>query len=200
MREIYLLRHAQSEGNKLKIFQGKLDYPLSEEGKRQALRAAEILKKLQLEVIYTSPQKRAYQTAELVAEKLKLPLKVDENLREISYGILEGRKHQEVENWESYQRWLEDPVKNPLEDVEDLFETQKRFIEFLKKLSEKRVLVVTHGGIIRIALCTVGNIPLNSIWKFSVGNCSLSKVEIKSVEPLKGKIRFVNLPTEGEIF
>jgi len=197
MKEIYLLRHAQSEGNKLGLFQGNLDFPLSEEGKKQALQTAELLKKFHFEVIYTSPQRRALETAKLIAERLNLPLKVDERLKEISYGILEGRKHSEVENWEPYQKWLEDPVKNPLEGVDNLFEVQKRVLEFLKELSEEKVLVVTHGGIVRVALCTVANIPLNSIWRFSVGNCSLTKLEIKSFEPLRGKVGFVNYPING---
>ena len=138
MKEIYLLRHAQSEGNKLGLFQGKLDFPLSEEGKKQALQTAELLKKFHFEVIYTSPQRRALETAKLIAERLNLPLRVDERLKEISYGILEGRKHSEVENWEPYQKWLEDPIKNPLEGVDNLFEVQGRVLEFLKELSEEK--------------------------------------------------------------
>ncbi|NPB05576.1 MAG: histidine phosphatase family protein [Aquificae bacterium] len=195
--KVFLLRHGRSEGNELGLFQGKLDYPLSQEGRRQAERAADFLKNLNLSKVYSSPQKRALETAKVVAERLGLPLEVDGRLREISYGILEGRRHEEVLAWEAYRRWLEDPVRNPLEGVEDLFEAQRRVADFLKDLSEDRALVVTHGGIIRVALCTVGGIPLSSLWRFSVGNCSLSGLELESLDPPRGKIRFVNLPTEG---
>ncbi len=194
MKNLYLLRHAQSEGNKLGLFQGSLDLPLSDEGKKQAIQAVEKLKEYHFEVIYTSPQKRALETATIIADRLGLPLKRDERLREISYGILEGKKHSEVREWEIYQKWLENPLKNPLENAENLFDAQRRFLEFLKELSEERILIVTHGGIVRVALCTVAGIPLNFIWKFSVGNCSLTKLEIKELEPLTGKVKFVNYP------
>ncbi len=196
---LYLLRHGQSEGNRLGIFQGRLDYPLSAEGVRQAKRAAEFLRDLKIEAIYTSPQKRALQTTEIVSEVLKVPLKVEESLREISYGILEGKTHKEVENRKEYRLWLEDPINNPLEGVDDLVEVQRRVSAFIEKLSEERALLITHGGIIRIILCTVGGIPLSRMWSFSVGNCSLSEVELKQKSPPKGKIKLVNLPTDGSV-
>jgi len=194
---LYLLRHAQSEGNKRGIFQGKLDLPLSEEGIKQAQKAGEFLKRFTFDAIITSPQLRAKQTAEIVADILNLPLEVDERLREISYGVLEGKKHSEVENWEPYQRWLEDPVKNPLSGVDDFGDLQRRLESFLRdRYGEgKNILAVTHGGIVRAFICLLGGFGFSRMWRFSVGNVSLSMVEVKGVEPPRGKIKFVNLPT-----
>jgi len=113
---------------------------LEEGGKKQALPTVKSLRKFQFEVIYTFtfPQRRALDTTKLIVERLNLHLKVDERLKEIFYGILEGKKHLEVENWEPYQKWLEDPIKNPLEGVDNLFEVQGRVLEFLKELSEEK--------------------------------------------------------------
>ena len=194
---IYLLRHAQSEGNKKGLFQGSLDFPLSAEGKAQAQRAGEFLKRFEFDMVVSSPQRRALQTARIVADILGLQLKVDERLREISYGVLEGKKQQEVENWEAYQRWLENPVKNPLPGVEPMDNLQPRVESFLKDIHYwgERVLTVTHGGIVRAVICTVGNLGMENLWRFSVANVSLSMVELKRLNPPRGKIRFVNWPT-----
>ncbi len=194
---LFLLRHAQSEGNRRGIFQGKLDLPLSEEGIKQAQKAGEFLKRFSFDGIITSPQLRAKQTAEIVADILNLPLEVDERLREISYGVLEGKRHSEVENWEPYQRWLEDPVKNPLEGVDDFGDLQRRLESFLRDRyrEERSILAVTHGGIVRAFICLVGGLGFSRMWRFSVGNVSLSMVEVKEIEPPRGKIKFVNLPT-----
>lgn len=59
----------------------------------------------------------------------------------------------------------------------------------------KKVLVVTHGGIVRAIICTVGNLGMENLWRFSVSNVSLSLVELKRLNPPRGKIKFVNLPT-----
>ncbi|RTZ68795.1 MAG: histidine phosphatase family protein [Aquificaceae bacterium] len=194
---IYLLRHAQSEGNKRGLFQGSLDFPLSEEGKLQAQRAGEFLKRFEFDLVVSSPQKRALQTARIVADILGLKLKVDERLREISYGVLEGKSHREVENWSEYQKWLENPVKNPLQGVDPMDKLQERVESFLNEVPQwgKSVLAVTHGGIVRAIICTVGNLGMENLWRFSVSNVSLSLVELKRLNPPRGKIKFVNLPT-----
>jgi len=197
---LFLLRHAQSEGNRLGLFQGRLDFPLSEEGRKQSREAGIFLKKnFEFDAIISSPQKRALETARIIAEILGLPLKVDERLREISYGILEGKKHDEVKDWKPYLKWLENPVKYPLEGVDDLNDLAGRLKSFLKDhygVYEKP-LVVTHGGIVRAFVCLLGNIGFENLWRFSVGNVSLSSVEVKNVEPPEGKIKFLNLPTAG---
>jgi broad specificity phosphatase PhoE len=197
---LFLLRHAQSEGNKLGLFQGKLDFPLSEEGKKQSREAGIFLKEnFGFDAIISSPQKRALETAEIVADILNLPVKVDERLKEISYGILEGKKQSEVENWEPYLKWLENPVKYPLEGVDDFEQLRERLESFLKYAYGRyeKPLIITHGGIVRAFICLLGNFGFERLWRFSVGNVSLSMVEVKSLKPLKGKIKFVNLPTIG---
>ncbi len=197
---LYLLRHAVSEGNERGLFQGNLDFPLSERGKVQSLKAARFLKgRFSFDAVISSPQKRALQTAEIVADVLNLSLKVDERIRELSYGVLEGKSHEEVKGWEIYPRWLENPVKNPIEGVENFESLTKRLTSFLEDLGGESVLLVTHGGIIRALTCLVTGIGYEHLWRFSVGNCSLSLLEVKDRENFRGKVRFFNLPI-AELF
>jgi probable phosphoglycerate mutase len=191
---VYLLRHGESEGNKRGLIQGKLDFPLSEGGKEQAKRAALFLKRYRFDLILSSPQKRAFETALVVSKVLEKPFKVDERLREISYGVMEGKTIKELSSWESYLRWLENPVKNTLEGVEDISSLERRIEDLLRHLEGERVLLITHGGFIRAAACKAAAIGLEHMWKFSVGNCSLTVLEIKNKNPLKGKIKLFNLP------
>ena len=91
-KNIYLLRHAQSEYNEKGIFQGRLDSDLTPLGFVQArLSAQEFLGK-EIEVIYSSPQRRAYKTALTIAALLGLEVIVDERIREMSLGNYEGKK------------------------------------------------------------------------------------------------------------
>ncbi|NPA14530.1 MAG: histidine phosphatase family protein [Aquificae bacterium] len=194
--ELYLLRHGQSEGNKKGLFQGSLDFPLSEEGKNQVLQMANFLKtqSAKRDLIISSPQKRALESAQILQKVLGVPLEIDERIKEISYGVLEGKTLQEVENWKSYQLWLENPVANPLEGVEDFASIENRLGDFLKSLSSKegeRFLIVTHGGIIRALTCMVTDIGFSKMWKFSVANASLSVLKIDP-KTFKGKIKFFN--------
>ena len=79
---IYFVRHGESEGNRKGLHQGP-DVPLSEEGIKQGQVLAERLKKHKIDVIYSSSMIRTKQTAEIISDKLKIPVESWENLKEI---------------------------------------------------------------------------------------------------------------------
>ncbi len=78
---VYLVRHGESEGNKKQIHQGE-NIPLSEQGKKQAKLIAERLEETNIDIIYSSPYLRAKQTAEIIADRLDIPVEYWEELRE----------------------------------------------------------------------------------------------------------------------
>jgi probable phosphoglycerate mutase len=88
---IFLVRHAQSEFNEKGIFQGRLDSDLTPLGFVQARLCAEVLKNKGIELVITSPQRRAYKTAQTISDVLEVPLRVDERIREMSFGDFEGK-------------------------------------------------------------------------------------------------------------
>jgi len=79
---VYVVRHGQSEGNKLGVHQGE-NVSLSEEGMDQAKAVAQRLKKCGIDVIYSSPYLRAKQTADIISKELDLPIEYWEDLREL---------------------------------------------------------------------------------------------------------------------
>ena len=85
---IYIIRHGKTELNKAKVLQGRSDFPLNEEGVRQAEEAAARLGDVAFAHVYSSPLIRAVQTAEIVAPQIR-PV-IDERLIEMDYGPYEG--------------------------------------------------------------------------------------------------------------
>ena len=98
----YFFRHGESEANKAKLFASvKIDPSLTEKGKEQALNLREEMKNIPVERIYTSPLKRAKETAGLIFPGKVLM--VDENLRETNVGALDGKSEIDPVNWKAYK-------------------------------------------------------------------------------------------------
>lgn len=92
MMKVFFVRHGQSEGNLVGVYQGRNDYDLTELGQRQAKQCTNDLRKIGVKFsrVVTSPQTRAKQTATVLAELLALPLLVDGNWREVTMGDFDG--------------------------------------------------------------------------------------------------------------
>lgn len=150
---ISVLRHGETEYNKLGKFHGITDIELNQIGEQQAQNAIEKLDS-NYDVIITSPLKRAHQTANIVNEKLGLEIIENELLKERNFGNLEGL------TWEEFtDKHPEEASKNnidfqpELEEGETIEAVEKRveeFIDWLRNSGYKNPLVVTHAGIIRI--------------------------------------------------
>ena len=87
---VYLMRHGQTDWNKEYRLQGATDIPLNEEGRRQAKEAAEKMRDIPFECVYSSPLIRAKETAQIISAFHDIPTVVDDRLKEMSFGIYEG--------------------------------------------------------------------------------------------------------------
>src|SRR3972149_3053858 len=97
MMELYLIRYGQSVGNVSNMIQGSADLDLTDEGRRQAELVALRLKDVHLDVLYTSPMKRARATAEAIANGRKVEIMVADWLKEMDTGDLSGMSRDEIE-------------------------------------------------------------------------------------------------------
>jgi 2,3-bisphosphoglycerate-dependent phosphoglycerate mutase len=136
---LLLVRHGETDWNAEGRLQGQTDRPLSEYGRRQAQKLAEELAGEPLDAIYASDLARARETAEIVGERLGLPVVLDPELREKDWGSWEG---------------LTAVERDRIEFVGESTEAhQERILHALERISERhpdgRVLVVTHGGSMR---------------------------------------------------
>ena len=181
---IFLVRHAQSEFNEKGIFQGRLDSDLTPLGFVQARLCAEFLKDKAIELIISSPQRRAYKTAQTIADILQVPMQIDERIREMSFGTFEGKSFLSLmeEYKETFLNWLKDPLNNPLPTQENMADFEKRvrsFTEDLVNLPQKRVCVVAHGGTLHAIVCLTTGIGLNNLWNIHMDNTGISLLELK---------------------
>ncbi len=183
MKRLFLVRHAQSEYNEKGIFQGRLDSDLTPLGFVQArLTAKELLDK-NIQVIYTSPQRRAYKTALTIGDILHLEPIVDERLREMSFGEYEGKPFWSLveEHRETFLKWLANPLKNPLPTQESMEELEKRvksFLEEVKESSYENILIVAHGGTLHALVCLSVGLGLENLWNIHMDNTGITELRI----------------------
>jgi len=178
-----LARHGQSVSNAIRRFQRVQDVALSELGARQAAALAAALSGRPVAAVYTSPLARARATAEIAAAPLGVPVTPVEDLRELSLGEWEGRSVEEIRALpgDPYARWVRDPVACLPPGGEPLVEVQARVVRALGEIARthpngQQVLVVCHGGVISAYLAHCLGLPLSSIWRLTVANCSLTEV------------------------
>jgi len=157
MTTICLVRHGETDWNVQGKIQGKTDIPLNAEGKKQAARCAHSLTNSDWDVIITSPLKRAKRTAELINETLQLPLIEMPEFEEKHFGDAEGMTYEE--------RALTFPDRH-YPNQEDNYLFAERLSSGLQIINEryqnKRVLLVSHGGVINALLGTLSNGEIGS--------------------------------------
>ena len=155
MTTILLARHGETDWNREGRFQGWADPPLNATGRAQAVDLSVELMAEELAAVYSSPLRRAYETAEVVAASRGLePVTVDA-LREVDVGSWSGLSRAEIEHRfpEQYARWLD--YGQGWEDGETYEQMVDRVVGALQELAEardgERILAVTHGGPMRAA-------------------------------------------------
>lgn len=162
-QEIILVRHGQSTANATGVWQGQLDFPLSELGRRQAVEAGRALRGTEISGAYASPLSRAFETATLVAHEAGFDGEVVPvpGFMERKGGILEGHTwaEQEARDPEFAEKFLALPEEErwSLVGAETDEEILSRFVEALSSVRAKhaageRLLIVSHGGVMRALL------------------------------------------------
>ena len=136
MARLILIRHGETEWNVEGRYQGQADPPLNSRGRRQALTLAHKLSAIGLELLVSSPLKRAAQTAQILARKFQLPILYDQRLMEIHQGDWQTRLRSEIEQHypELFHRWETEPWQVTPPNGENLPQVQQRVNEFLDEL------------------------------------------------------------------
>jgi 2,3-bisphosphoglycerate-dependent phosphoglycerate mutase len=178
-----LVRHGQSTWNREHRIQGQLDPPLSDEGRRQAELLGRRLAGRRLAGFYTSDLKRAFETAEAIGALVDLKPEPTPGLREIYLGDWEGLRTEAIAERfpDAWARWTEEPDWDLVPGGEGAARFESRVIatldEILDRHSHGDVLVVTHGGVIQVALHRVIGRPSRGLFPFKIQNASISLIE-----------------------
>ena len=182
MRKIFIVRHANTKYNTEKRWQGRIDLDLDEMGKWMAKRVALRLSYENVDVIYSSPLKRARQTAEEIAKVHGLDVVIDDRLIEGELSLWEGMKADDVKVKfkKEYEEWAKNPRAN-IPGVENVESVYRRAVDFLESLDLERyngIVVVTHAIVIRAIVCYVMKMPLESFREFLIGNASITTLVV----------------------
>ncbi|MFN8510474.1 MAG: histidine phosphatase family protein [Deinococcaceae bacterium] len=181
--EFWVVRHAETVWNAMGKVQGHADIALSSRGLQQSERLAERLRGLSFDAVYASDLERAQKTADLITSDLSPPRVLEPRLREINVGHLSGLSHREVpERFPQYwQELSEDPwgTRRPGgESMSDLYvRVRDALLDIHCKYPGGRVLVVTHGGVVRVAVSLALGGDLQAMWaRLSIENTAISRL------------------------
>ncbi|GGN05236.1 phosphoglycerate mutase [Thermus composti] len=188
MKELWFIRHGETEWNVKKLFQGHLDIPLSPTGIGQAFRLAQRLAKsgLPFNGLFASDLQRARQTAEPIASLLGLSLITTPLLREIDVGELAGLSREEAEaRYPAFvQAAVADPWNTPRPKGESMADVARRLSRFLEGLPPGRHLLITHGGVVRAALKLALDLEGQAWRRFHIPNTSITRILLPQKEVL----------------
>lgn len=187
MTRFYFIRHAAIDGLGQRIAGRTAGVALNADGREQALRLARRLARESIDAVYASPQQRAMQTGEALARDLKLELRIANELDEIDFGDWTGKSYEELgalPEWRVFNQ-LHSSTSPP--NGELLLEAQTRVVRFMAQLREqnaaKRIALVSHGDVIRVALAHQLGIPIDFLMRFEIGPASVSSVELHDHGP-----------------
>jgi probable phosphoglycerate mutase len=188
-RLIVLVRHGQTTYNIEGRLPGQLPgNPLTDEGRRQAHRAAVALAAMPLSAILASPLERAKDTAEIIARGWDLPVRLDGRLMDTDVRRWAGMKIDEVAKSDpAWRAFLERPTEPP-DDVESLSEVQARAVAVVEDIRRDPelgnfVVVVAHADVVKLILAHYTGVPLHGARHLAIANASISALAFTGDQP-----------------
>jgi len=167
---LYLVRHGETELNKKHIIQGQIDSPLTELGIKQAHETSEKVKNLNIDILITSNLGRAMHTAEIISKDTGIQLKrIDPVFRERNFGIIEGVSTADLKK--TYPQYVTNKgiliLEHDFLASEPIKDFYNRIINGIKALMKefdgKKVLLVSHKGILNMVYAYANDVPLDKI-------------------------------------
>lgn len=182
--KLFLIRHGQTDWNLQGRIQGSYDSELNETGVAQA---KELGKKIQesgykFSKIYSSTQKRAARTAQIISDAVELKHTQVKGLEEINFGEWEGltweevkeRYPEEYEEWHKNRRYAGPPGG---ESYQEMLERVLAAIRGIIAENSENVAIVTHGAVIMVLQCFITNTPFDEMRKFRTENTSITELD-----------------------
>ncbi len=148
-REVILVRHGQSRMNKMHVFAGRNDTELTSDGYKQLKKTSKFIKKRYGgEIIFSSPLKRALNSAKIIQSKLKCPIRIDKRLIETDFGEWEGKSPETLSKLQEWEVYSKDPFHFTFPKGESPQDVKKRILDFkfqiLNDQTWNRAVIVSH--------------------------------------------------------
>lgn len=202
--KVYLVRHGQTDWNAARRIQGDTDIPLNERGRAVARATAEGMRDIPVDVMFSSPLIRAYETAQILAEGRGIEIRRDLRLREICFGEYEGFLLEEIKAREDIcvHNFFRDPANyvpdRGAESIEALYARAGAFLRDEVLPREKTcdtMMIVAHGALNRAFLSCVQGASKAEFWggtRKPSRNCAVNLLEVRD-----GKIQILE---EGKLY
>jgi broad specificity phosphatase PhoE len=179
---LYLVRHGESTYNAEGRIQGQADVPLSELGRRQSEAVAEALRAQPVDAVYSSPLRRALETARLIAAPHNLLVRTDARLAELNVGVFQDRLRSELAETHPTElaRWLDGDEDFAIPGGESRRQLAERGCAALRAIAaagDSSAVVVTHGGLLSATLRSLLDLP-QALPPFSLHNGGISRLSV----------------------
>lgn len=189
MTTIYLIRHAEAEGNLYRIAQGHLNGTITDRGYLQIKALQKRFEPIHIDAVYSSDLRRACITARAICKPKGLPLHRVPDFREVNMGVWEGRTWQELrmDDEEQLYYFNRDLSRWQVEGCETCRDVLSRFIPALRRVAAenegKTIAVFSHGAATRMVLGTLQGVPMEELGQTPHGdNTSVSLLEVENNE------------------
>ena len=169
MTRIIIARHGETDWNVGEVFRGRLDVALNKTGLTQAKALGQHLADSSVEAVYSSPLKRALDTAGAVTSHHSLKVSVARGLVDFNYGTWQGLTHQEVKETyaELYHRWLAEPHLVTMPDgesLDDVVERARQVVETVVANHDGTVVLVSHRVVNKVLICSLLGLDNSHFW------------------------------------
>lgn len=206
MTKLYITRHGETEWNTKGMMQGWGNSPLTELGRMQGQWLRDRMKDLHIDVIYTSPSGRAYETAQIIRGDRDIELISDPGLQEINMGKWEGLNQEQIKarNEENHFNFWNMPSKYNPEGGEDYYKVRERSFETITNILEKEkgktILIVTHTITLKGFLNKLQNKEIDELIKPPfIKQTSLTEIDFNEIDINEVDINVVGVKDEGLI-
>jgi len=182
--KIVLIRHGQTLWNKEEIFRGRSDIPLDDVGIKQAKAITKRLSSFGIKAVYSSPLKRALETAQIIAKRFNLKVKVDDDLIDFDFGEWQGLDLKDVQGQfpETYQKWLKEPHLANIPNGENLGSVRSRVNKALNRILKEQqddVAVVSHRVINKLLILAALSLDNSYFWQIKQDVGAISILDYK---------------------
>jgi len=189
LTKLLIIRHGRTEWNRVERFRGRADIPLDEVGRKQAEATASRIAEWQLNTVYSSPLRRAMETAEALARPAGLEVKKLPDIIDIDYGQWQGLSPEEAEakDAELYRKWLSSPHQVKFPGGESLAEVGDRAVSALGRLfaehNKEAIALVSHKVVCQVMVLSLLGLELSNFWDVTQDVCAVNYFEVRGGIP-----------------
>jgi broad specificity phosphatase PhoE len=185
MTTLLLIRHGETDWNRESVFRGQTDVALNGKGLKQASLLARYLRNAPLAAVYSSPLKRASETAEMVANYHGIQVEKAAQLTDMNYGVWQGLpQHTAMEKYrELYDQWLRNPHLVKIPQGETLQDVRERAYGLTLEVTENyggAVAMVSHRVVNKVLICALLGLDDSHFWNVQLDTCGITMFDYRN--------------------